>query len=326
MAVYTDLGAETLASLIDCYDVGTLVSAKGIAEGVSNSNWLIETTGRELQPGARYILTMYERRIDTADLPFFLGLLDHLAARGCAVPATIHDKQGGSWRQFGGKAIALIEFLPGVSPSRPSAAQARAVGEALARVHLAARDFPLARRDRLDPAANAAILQRCGAAALGRIAPELAETIGLADAIVEGWPDKLPQSIIHSDLFPDNVLMLGARVSGMIDFYFACNGMMAYDLAVTHAAWAFDRSGVRFDREIGNALLAGYETARPLEPDERAALPLLAQGACLRFVASRAEDWLDSPDGAQVMRKDPLEFLRRWQFYRDAGAGAFAPG
>ncbi len=323
MAVYTDLGAETLAELIASYDVGTLVSAKGIAEGISNSNWLVETA-REGHPSTRYILTMYERRIDTAELPFFLGLLDHLAARGCAVPATIHDRGGASWRELDGKAVALIEFLPGISPSTPTPAQAFAVGEALARVHLAARDFPLARRDRLDAAANAATLHRCGVEALERIAPELADALPLADAIVERWPDDLPRSIIHSDLFPDNVLMLGKRVTGLIDFYFACNGLMTYDLAVTHAAWCFDRSGARFDADVGRALLVGYESTRPLDPDERTALPLLAEGACLRFVASRAEDWLDRPRGAQVMRKDPLDFYRRWQFYRDAGERAFA--
>lgn len=323
MAVYTSLGSEALASLIECYDVGGLVSAKGIAEGISNSNWLVETA-REGAPSTRYILTMYERRIDPADLPFFLGLLDHLASRGCAVPATIHDRADASWREIDGKAVALIEFLPGISPSRPTAAQARTVGAALARVHLAALDFSLSRRDRLDPPANAATLERCGRAALGRIAPELADTIRLAKAIVERWPDNLPRSIIHSDLFPDNVLMMGDQVSGLIDFYFACDGIMAYDLAVTHAAWCFDRSGARFDADLGRALLVGYESVRLLEPDERTALPLLAEGACLRFVASRAEDWIDAPQGVQVMRKDPMDFYRRWQLYRAAGAEAFA--
>ncbi len=323
MAVYTDLGAETLASLIACYDVGTLVSAKGIAEGVSNSNWLIETSGVS-GDSARYILTMYERRIDTADLPFFLGLLDHLAARGCAVPSTIHDRAGASWRELDGKAVALIEFLPGVSPSRPTEAQAHAAGQALAQVHLAARDFPLSRRDQLDPSANRDTLARCGGHRLATIATELSEAIQMANAVADGWPANLRMSIIHSDLFPDNVLMLGDRVTGLIDFYFACNGLMAYDLAVTHAAWCFDRSGARFDSGLGRALLAGYESLRPLEPEEMAALPLLAEGACLRFVASRAEDWLEAPAGAQVARKDPMDFLRRWQFYRNAGSGAFA--
>lgn len=323
MAVYTALGAETLAELIARYDVGSLVSAKGIAEGVSNSNWLVETEGRDGR-GARFILTMYERRIDTADLPFFLGLLDHLAGHGCAVPATIHDRQGALWRKVEGKAVALIEFLPGVSPTVPTPAQVRAVGAALARVHLAARGFPLARRDRLDPDTNRAALERCGSERLAAIAPELEQGLDLARTLTERWPDGLPRSIIHSDLFPDNVLMLGDRVTGLIDFYFAAGGMMAYDLAVTHAAWCFDKAGASFAPDLGRALVAGYESVRPLESAERDALPVLAEGACLRFTASRAEDWLESPSGAQVMRKDPMDFWRRWQFYRQAGAEAFA--
>ena len=323
MAVYTPLGAETLAALIDAYDVGRLVSAKGIAEGVSNSNWLVETRKADGR-SARFILTMYERRIDIAELPFFLGLLDHLAARGCAVPATIHDRAGARAREIDGKAVALIEFLPGVSPSTPTPAQARAVGAALARVHLAGRDFPLQRRDRLDPGTNSATLARCTGERLAAIDPALAKAIPMAASVAERWPTDLPRSIIHSDLFPDNVLMLGDEVTGLIDFYFACGGMMAYDLAVTHAAWCFDAAGAHFAPELGSALIAGYEMLRSLDPAERTALPLLAEGACLRFTASRAEDWLELPAGAQVMRKDPMEFMRRWQFYREAGAQAFA--
>lgn len=323
MAVYTNLGAEALAELIAAYDVGEITSTKGIAEGISNSNWIIETRA----PGGvsrRFILTLYERRIDTDELPFFLSLLDHLAAHGCAVPATIHDRSGASLRMVEGKAAALIEFLPGVSPSIPNPAQARAVGAALARVHLAALSFPGTRRDRLDPLANRDALASCGVRHLSAINPALVDARKWADHIARHWPTDLPRSIIHSDLFPDNVLMLGDEVSGLIDFYFACDGAMAYDLAVTHAAWTFDKRGSLHFPEIGAALIDGYHAIRPLGEDERAALPLLAQGACLRFTASRAEDWLQTPSDAQVTRKDPMDFLRRWQFYREQGAAVFA--
>ena len=318
MAVYTHLGAEELARLIAEYEVGALVSAKGIAEGVSNSNWLLETTG------GRFILTMYERRIDVAQLPFFLGLLDHLAAAGCAVPATIHDHSGAALKEVDGKAVALIEFLPGVSPNEPTPSQARAVGAELARVHLAAMDFMPQRENDLSPKDTSAILDGCGMNALRAIDPALPEVAESARRVVEQWPRGLPRSIIHSDLFPDNVLLLGDKVSGMIDFYFAAHDMMAYDVAVTHAAWCFDKRGEQFDASVGKALVEGYESVRPLEPAEREALPLLAEGACLRFVASRAEDWLDTPADAHVLRKDPMDFVRRWDFYRDRGAAAFA--
>lgn len=317
MAVYTHLSAEELSALIAEYDVGELVSAKGIAEGVSNSNWLVETTT------SRFILTMYERRIDTADLPFFLGLLDHLSAKGCPVPRTIHDRSGAAYREIGSKALALIEFLPGVSIDRPNAAQARAVGEALAGMHLASADFTMSRPNALDISMSHHTLEQCGEEALARIDPALPGMIAEAAALREGWPWDLPIAICHTDLFPDNVLMRGERVTGMIDFYFACTEAMAYDLAVTHAAWCFDKSGERFRSDVGRALVEGYQSVRPLEPREQDCLPLLAEGACLRFVASRAEDWLHTPADALVTRKDPMEFVRRLQFYRDRSDEAF---
>ncbi len=331
MAVYTHLGAEDLARLIAHYDVGALVSAKGIAEGVSNSNWLVETTGAP-GSGTRFILTLYERRIDYADLPYFLELLDHLAAKGCPVPRTMHDRTGASWRMVedpgspsgAGKAAALIEFLPGISPTRPTPAQARSVGEVLARLHLAALDFPRTRVNAMDFAASAAILRGCGPGALATIDPALPALLAEAEAAAALDLAALPRSQTHTDLFPDNVLMLGEQVTGLIDFYFACTGPMVLDLAVTHAAWSFDAAGA-YDPAIGSALIAGYESVRPLEPAERALFPEVAKGACLRFVASRAEDWLDTPDDALVTRKDPMQFARRWRFYDETGPALLAP-
>lgn len=317
MAVYTHLGAEELARLIAHYDVGELVSAKGIAEGVSNSNWLVETTGSGAS-GTRFILTLYERRIDYADLPYFLDLLDHLAAKGSPVPRTMHDRVGASFRMVEGKAAALIEFLPGVSPTRPTPAQARAVGAVLANLHLAAQDFPRTRANAMDFAASAAILEACGVERLATIDPTLPAMLGEASAAAALDLAALPQSQTHTDLFPDNVLMLGDRVTGLIDFYFACTGPMALDLAVTHAAWCFDSANA-YRPDCGAALIEGYQSVRRLEPAERALFPAIAKGACLRFVASRAEDWLDTPDDALVTRKDPMQFVRRWHFYDKAG-------
>lgn len=325
MAVYTHLGAEELARLIAFYDVGELISAKGIAEGISNSNWLVETTGSvggtdggKGSEGARFILTLYERRINYADLPYFLNLLDHLAAKGCPVPRTMHDRAGASFRMVENKAAALIEFLPGVSPTRPTAAQARELGAVLAQMHLAAHDFPRTRANAMDFTASAAILDACGAQRLGAIHSDLPAMLNHAHTAAALDLGALPQSQTHTDLFPDNVLMLGETVTGLIDFYFACTGPMALDLAVTHAAWCFDAEN-RFLPELGSALIAGYESVRPLEPAERALFPALAKGAALRFVASRAEDWLDTPDDALVTRKDPMQFAARWQFYNETG-------
>ena len=322
MAVYTHLGAEDLAALIEHYDVGALVSAKGIAEGVSNSNWLIETTGPDGK-GARFILTMYERRIDLNELPFFLGLLDHLAAKGCPVPRTIHDRDNRAYRMVGEKAVALIEFLPGVSVDHPEPAQARSVGAALAGVHLASADFAGRRANGLSLPSWQELADDCGEAGLLSIHPELPGLVGDELAFLRtNWPTELPQAVIHADLFPDNVLMLGDTVGGLIDFYFACNDIAAYDLAVTHAAWSFEATGA-FRPAVATALLEGYETVRPLSAAERRALPVLARGAAMRFMMTRAYDWLHTPADAMVTRKDPMDFARRLRFYAERGEEAF---
>jgi homoserine kinase type II len=330
LAVYTQLGAEALADIVREFDVGALISAKGIAEGVSNSNWLIETGRQNDKDGdgscARFILTMYEQRTDVGDLPFFLGLLDHLAARGCPVPRTIHDRRDNFWRTYEGKALALIEFLPGVSVSTPTPGQARAVGAALAQVHLAAADFPGERRNSLGLADWQALADACGPEGLASIDPGLADIaareLGL---LARDWPRDLPRSVIHADLFPDNVLMLGDEVTGLIDFYFACTDITAYDIAVTHAAWCFDASGRSFRSDLSRALIEGYDSVRAISAEERAALPLLARGASMRFLLTRAYDWMNTPPGAMVTRKDPLAFARRLEFYAQPdNAGLFA--
>lgn len=324
MAVYTHLGAEDLAALIAAYDVGELVSAKGIAEGVSNSNWLIETTGSN-DTGSRFILTMYEYRIDTAQLPFYLGLLDHLSAKDCPVPRTIHDRNGAAYRSVSGKAVALIEFLPGVSVDRPTPAQAKAVGAALAQLHGAVGDFDKSLAQAMGLAEWRRLLEDCGSKELAGIDPALpALVFSELDNLDAHWPEGLPRDVVHCDLFPDNVLMLGNEVSGLIDFYFAAEDFLAYDLAVTHAAWCFEDRGKRFRPGISDALLAGYATGRRLSDAERAALPVLARGACMRFISSRAYDWVNTPADALVVRKDPMDFAARLDFYREHGTALFA--
>ena len=317
MAVYTILSAADLAALIAEYEVGELVSAKGIAEGVSNSNWFIETTQ------GRYILTMYEARVAVEDLPFFLGLLDHLSAKGSPVPRTIHDRDGAAFRLIRDKAVALIEFLPGVSVDVPNAVQARAVGAALGGIHVDAADFPGQRANTMGLPQWHKLFAGCGEDGLRKIDPALPDLVTSELAyLTANWPQDLPRSVIHADLFPDNVLLLGNLVRGLIDFYFACTDLTAYDLAVTHSAWCFEKDGT-FRQDIGDALVAGYVARRPLSPEEWDALPLLARGAALRFVATRAYDWLHTPPEALVTRKDPLDFARRLSFYATAGNQAF---
>jgi homoserine kinase type II len=318
MAVYTSVSAEALGDFLARFDVGELVSAKGIAEGVENSNYLVDTTK------SRFILTLYEKRVSADDLPFFMALLDHLADRGLPVPPAVPDREGQVIHELEGRPACLIQFLSGVSVTHPRPAQARAAGAAMGRMHAALADFPGKRPNSLGPEAWRALFERCGPA-MNDIAPGVYDHVGKAvDKLLASWPQSLPKSVIHADLFPDNVLMLGERVTGLIDFYFACTEVRAYDLAVMHGAWAFDATGSHYDAAIGQALVEGYAGAFPLLPAERAALPVLAEGAALRFFLTRAWDWLNTPADALVTRKDPLAYLRRLDFYAAEGAALFA--
>lgn len=309
MAVYTQVSAEALSGFLDRYDVGELVSAKGIAEGVENSNYLVETT-RD-----RFILTLYEKRVNSAELPYFMALLDHLAARGLSVPPAIKDRQGAAIQELEGRPACLIKFLPGVSLSHPTPAQAHAAARAMAEMHAAVADFAQDRPNSMGIDTWRPLLDRCGTS-LDGIAPGLYDDLSHAlDAIAAAWPAQLDACAIHADLFPDNVLMLGDAVTGLIDFYFACTDLRVYDLAVMHSAWSFDATGRTYDAAVGEALLAGYETRYPLTAAERAHLPTLAAGACIRFALSRAWDWLNTPPDALVVRKDPLAYVRRLAHY-----------
>ena len=317
MAVYTQVSAEALAAFLTRYDVGELVSAKGIAEGVENSNYLVDTTA------ARFILTLYEKRVSADDLPFFMALLDHLADKGLPVPPAIKDRGGVEIQELAGRPACLIRFLTGVSVSHPTPAQAHAAARAMADMHMAVADFAPTRANSMGIATWRPLLERMGAD-MDAIDPGLFARVDAAlRAAEEAWPATLPVGAIHADLFPDNVLMLGDTVSGLIDFYFACTDVRAYDLAIMHSAWTFDATGRTADAAIGAALLAGYADGAALSAAERAALPLLAQGACIRFLLSRAWDWLHTPADALVMRKDPLAYARRLDWYR-THPGAFA--
>ncbi len=263
----------------------------------------------------RFILTLYEKRVSADDLPFFLALLDHLADRGNPVPPAIPDREGREIQELEGRPACLIRFLPGVSVTHPTPAQARAAGAALAQLHRSLADFTLERPNDLGPDEWPRLMRRCGDD-LESIAPGLKASLDTALADVLGhWPKRLTRSAIHADLFPDNVLMRGDQVAGLIDFYFACTDIRAYDFAVMHSAWAFETDGAPADPAVGRALVEGYESVLPLTDAERAALPVLARGACIRFALTRAWDWLNTPADALVTRKDPCAYVKRLDWY-----------
>ena len=320
MAVYTEVADEELDAFIKSYDVGALTSCKGIAEGVENSNYLVQTEA------GRYILTLYEKRVAPKDLPYFLALMEHLAARGIRCPLPVHDREGRTLRKLAGRPAALINFLDGVSVRRASIEQCASLGKALARLHVAGESFQQTRANSLSlsdwgPLAKA-IGERADTVIRG-LAAEIGKELAYLD---KPWPRDLPQGVIHADLFPDNVFFLGQEVSGLIDFYFACNDMLAYDIAICLNAWCFE-SDASFNITKARAFLQAYEGVRPLSADELAALPTLARGAALRFLLTRSYDWLNTDGEALVKRKDPNEYLRKLRFhrkvksYRDYGLG-----
>ena len=317
MAVYTEVSDEELAAFVAGYDIGTVISCKGIAEGVENTNYLLQTDR------ASFILTLYEKRVARAELPFFLGLMDHLAAKGFPCPVPLHGSDGAALRELCGRPAAIVTFLSGMWPRRATPAHCRALGEAAARLHLAGRDFAMRRANDLSLAG----WRRLHAATQGRaaeVAPKLADVIAAELGWLEAnWPRALPSGVIHADMFPDNVFFLGDALSGVIDFYFACNDFFAYDLAICLNAWCFEPDN-SFNITKARLMLTAYSASRALTADELAALPVLARGGALRFLLTRLYDWLNHPEGALVRRKDPLEYLAKLRFHQGvAGPAAY---
>ncbi len=315
MAVYTDINETELEAFLKGYGIGALMSYKGIAEGVENSNFLLHTER------GYYILTLYEKRVKAGDLPFFLGLMDHLVSRGVSCPTPVHNSKGEAIGRLAGRPAAIVTFLEGMWMRRPTAAHCRAVGQALAQLHLAGEGFEIKRKNALSVK---------GWRPLWDLARPRADEVekGLGKEVEadlvdleKHWPKALPSGICHADLFPDNVFFLSENLSGIIDFYFACNDLFAYDLSVCINAWCFEKDHA-FNLTKGRALLVGYQSKRKLSPQEAQALPLLARGSALRFMLTRLYDWLNTPDGAMVVKKDPLEYVRKMRFHRSVKSAA----
>ena len=309
MAVYTDVSAEDLGAFLAGYDIGDPLSYKGIAEGVENSNFLVHTSR------GYFILTLYEKRVAAKDLPFFLGLMEHLHARGITCPQPVKNKNGDVLGRLAGRPAAVITFLDGMWIRRPTPHHCAALGTALAKLHLAGLDFKASRANALSVAGWRPLFESCSERAnevqydlKAYLASELSH-------LEQAWPRNLSPGVIHADLFPDNVFFLGGELSGLIDFYFACTDALAYDVAICLNAWCFETDH-SYNVTKGRSLLQAYAQVRPLSDAERNALPLLARGAALRFLLTRLVDWFDVPPGALVRPKDPLEYCRKLRFHQ----------
>jgi homoserine kinase type II len=309
MAVYTDVGVEELAAFLTAYDLGDLLAYKGIAEGVENSNFLLHTSR------GYYILTLYEKRVAASDLPFFLALMEHLAARGLTCPQPVKNRVGETLGRLAGRPAAIVTFLDGMWIRRPSATHCAGLGRALAELHIAGADFSMRRANALSVAGWRALYETAKDRADGVQGGLAAAIAAELDHLAGAWPAHLPQGVIHADLFPDNVFFLGDRLSGLIDFYFACTDTLAYDVAICLNAWCFEPDHA-YNVTKGRALLQAYAAKRALSAAEREALPLLARGAATRFLLTRLVDWLNVPAGALVKPKDPLEYYRKLRFHQ----------
>ncbi len=321
MAVYTEVSDDELAAFAADYDIGRVTSCKGIAEGVENSNFLLQTER------GTYILTLYEKRTRPDDLPFFLGLMDHLAGRGLACPTPVKGRDGTALRSLCGRPAAIVTFLSGMWPRRINPHHCAAVGEAMADMHRMGADFPLTRTNDLSVSGWRPLFEKARAGA-DAVSPGLTRIVlAELDHLESAWPAGLPTGLIHADLFPDNVFFLkdggtgGEHLSGVIDFYFACTDILAYDVAVCLNAWCFEADG-SFNVTKARMMLAAYRRRRPMDEAELAALPLLARGAAMRFLLTRLFDWLNTPADALVRRKDPLEYLHKLRFHQ----GLTGPG
>jgi homoserine kinase type II len=309
VAVYTEVSDEELSAFLDTYDIGTVLSYKGIAEGVENTNYFLHTTK------GSYILTLYEKRVREDDLPFFLGLMQHLALKGLNCPLPVDNRRGEALGRVSGRPAVIITFLEGIAVRRPTAQHCAALGAALAKLHLAGRDFAMHRPNALSLEAWAPLFAQAEAQA-DTVLPGLAERTRRELAnLQDAWPRGLPSGIIHADLFTDNVFFIGAEVSGLIDFYFACTDSFAYDVAICLNAWCFEIDA-SFNLTKGRAMLAGYQSVRRLNAEEVEALPILCRGSAMRFMLTRLVDWLNVPPGALVKPKDPLEYDRKLNFHR----------
>ena len=309
MAVYTNVSDDQLIEFLKGYDLGAPTAFKGIAEGVENSNFLLETEQ------GRYILTLYEKRVNEADLPFFIQLIDHLAKGGISCPTPVPNSEGAALGSCAGRPAAIFTFLEGMSVRRPTAHHCAALGEALAAFHQTGQNFTGSRQNSFTLSGMADFYHAIEGdiATIKTNLPNVIEQ-ELAD-LQSNWPVGLPTGIIHADLFPDNVFFLSNRISGLIDFYFACRDFLILDVAICLNAWCFEPDN-SFNVTKANRLLASYDKIRPITVEEMEALPLIARAAALRFLLTRTHDWLQPSEGALVAKKNPEEYLRKLKFHQ----------
>ncbi len=315
MAVYTPVTFDEAAAHLQAhYSIGELQEIQPIAEGIENSNFLLVTTQ------GKFILTLFEKRVKAEDMPAILAFMNQCGEYGVPSPLSVPSRQGDALRALNGKPAVIVTFLSGRPASRVTPRHIELLGETVARMHeagrLASAQLPA---NPLSVAGWRRLEARIGEG-LDSIVPNLqAGMREELDYLETHWPQALPKGAIHADLFPDNVFYdethLKPHLSGIIDFYFACTDFFAYDLAIILNAWCFDEKQL-MRKDCAQALIQGYQANRVMQREEKEALPILARGAALRFLLTRAYDWLNRVEGALVTPKDPMEYVRKLHFHQ----------
>ena len=267
----------------------------------------------------RYILTVYEQRVDVAELPFFMDLTTHLAVRGVPCARAVSALSGKVILPLAGKSAALIYFLEGKGNPDITPAHLTQLGTLCAQMHLAAHSFGGSRRNALGLGGWQRLYERFAQRA-DEICEGLSEEVAAElEFLRANWPCDLPAGVVHTDLFPDNVFFdekaKTPTISGVIDFYFACHDLWAYDLLIAMNAWCFDAQ-FQFVPERAKALFVAYQQERSLTEEECEMLPVLARGAAMRFLVTRCYDWLNRPEGALVTPKNPMEYVAKLRFHQ----------
>ena len=320
MAVYTNVDDAALGTFLEAYDLGTVLSFAGIAEGVENSNYLLRTDR------AHYILTLYEKRVERSDLPYFIEVMEVLATSGLNCPLPVPARDGSVLQELAGRPCAVFTFLDGTWSRFPNREKCAELGRTLAHMHLNCAPVTRRRPNALGPDAWLPLLESIG---------DKAEVVGAGmkdairdrlDSILDAWPSDLPRGVIHADLFPNNVLFIGDSLTGVIDFYFACDDILAYDLGICMNSWCFEPDG-SFNLTKSRAMLKAYQSVRPLSEVETEAIPILAAGSAMRFFLTRLYDWINTPADALVSPKDPMEYWSILRFHQSvSGTTAYGIG
>ena len=314
MAVYTKFSQINIEEILSNYNLGKLDMFKGIEEGIENTNYFLSVNG------IKFILTVYEKRIKSEDLPFFSNLMSELNKANFKCPVPILNKQNETLTDYKGKKLMIVSFLEGKAKKNLSPSNCKSIGIEVAKMHNITKNFKLKRQN--DLSINSwrnlfnSIKDKC--TKINKNLPKLIEE-NLTD-VEKNWPKNLPRGIIHADLFHDHVFFKGNKLSGIIDFYFSCEDFFAFEIAICFNAVCFDgmKDNLSFNVTKAKNFINGYTSIRELNDQEKNSIKVLSQGAALRFLLTRVFDTLNKVDGAIVKVKDPMEYMKRLEFHKNS--------